>query len=112
MAKQLFKNYSYQFDKNEKKILLSFCKSLLKQMSTDERFFSDVKSFNSIIEKLNSNDEEIKFTKDERTKLIIRLKENRDHLQKELKKAGFIRRWLLKSVYTQYSSLIENHFQN
>jgi len=112
MAKQLFKNYSFQFDKNEKKILLSFCKSLMKQMSSDERFFNDVKSFNSIIEKLNTNDEEIKFTKDERTKLVARLKENKDHLHKELKKAGFIRRWLLKSVYAQYSSLIENHFQN
>lgn len=112
MAKSLFKNYSYQFDKNEKKILLNFCKSVLKQMSSDERFYTDIKSFNSIIEKLSESSNEVKFTKDEKTKLVMRLKENAEHMQKQMKSAGFIKRWLYKSAYTQYDALIENHFKN
>lgn len=112
MAKQLFKNYTYQFDKNERKLLLTFCKTLLKQMSADERFYGDIRAFNSIIDKLNEPVEEIKFTKEEKTKLVFRLKENVEHLQKQLKNAGFIKRWLYKSVYSQYKNLLQNHFND
>ena len=112
MAKPLFKNYSYQFDKNERKLLVNFCKSIIKQMSGDERFYNDLRTFNSIIEKLNDPSEEIKLTKDEKTKLVFRLKENADHLGKQLKNAWFIKRWLYKSVFVQYDSLLQNHFQN
>jgi len=70
MAKPLFKNYTYTFDKNEKKILLNFCKTLLKQMTADENFFADVRSFNSIVDKLNSNDAEIKLTKEEKRSIM------------------------------------------
>ena len=112
MAKPLFKNYSFNFDKNERKILLTFCKTLLKQMSADEKFYNDVKSFNSIIDKLNDPSEEVKFTKDEKTKLVFRLKENIEHMNKEIKKGFFIKRWFYKSILNQYSSLLENHFNN
>jgi cell shape-determining protein MreC len=112
MAKPLFKNYSYQFDKNEKKLLTSFCKSMVKQMSSDERFYTDLKSFNSIIDKLNDSSEEVKLTKEEKTKLVFRLKENSDHLKKQLKNSWFLKRWLYKSVSVQYESLLQNHFQN
>ncbi len=110
MAKPLFKNYSYNFDKNEKKILLSFCKTLLKQMTSDEKFFTDVRSFNSIVDKLNSADEEVKFTKEEKTKLVFRLKENVDHMHKQIKSSGFLKRWLYKSAYKQYNGLMEKYF--
>jgi len=110
MAKQLFKNYTYHFDKNEKKLLETFCKTLLKQMSADEKFYSDIRAFNSILNKLNESSDEIRFTKEEKTKLVFRLKENVEHIEKQLKKSGFIKRWLLKSVFTQYKNLLQNHF--
>jgi len=110
MAKQLFKNYTYHFDKNEKKLLETFCKTLLKQMSADEKFYSDIRAFNSILNKLNESSDEIRITKEEKTKLVFRLKENVEHIEKQLKKSGFIKRWLLKSVFTQYKNLLQNHF--
>ncbi len=110
MAKPLFKNYNYTFDKNEKKLLISFCKTILKQMSSDDRFATDVRTFNSIIDKLNESTDEVKFTKDEKTKLVFRLKENSDHLKKQLKNAGFIKRWLYKSVQSQYENILHNQF--
>ena len=112
MAKPLFKNYSFEFDSNEKKLLLNFCKSMLKQMSADERFYNDIRTFNSITDKLNGSSEEIKLTKEEKTKLTFRLKENTDHLRKKLKNAWFIKKWLYKSIYTQYESLLTNHFSD
>lgn len=112
MAKTLFKNYNYSFDKSDKKILLNFCKTILKQMTSDEKFFADVRSFNSITDKLNSNDEEIKFTKEEKTKLVFRLKENVDHMKKQISNSGFLKRWLYKSAFKQYNGLLEKYFND
>ena len=74
--KQLFKNYSYEFDNNEIKILKTFCKQVLKQIESDNRFFSEVKSFGSILDKLENDDSPIKLTKDESTRLKNQLKQN------------------------------------
>ena len=74
--KKLFTNYNFEFDKNEKKLLTTFCKQVLKQMEGDNRFFAETRAFNSIINKLNSDAETIKFTKDERTRLKHQLEEN------------------------------------
>lgn len=112
MAKSLFKNYSFSFDKNEKKILINFCKTILKQMESDDRFYNDIRSFKSIMDKLNSSEEEIKLTKDERTKLVLHLNENVKHMQKQIQKSGFIKRWLYKSAYNQYNLLLQTHFEN
>ncbi len=112
MAKPLFKNYSFQLDKNEKKILLQFCKTIQKQMSADERFYSDLRTFNSIIDKINDPVDEMKLTKDEKTKLVFRLKENIDHMKKQVNKGFFLKRWLYKSAYNQYKNLLETHFSN
>lgn len=112
MAKPLFKNYNYSFEKNDKKILTTFCKNILKQMTSDEKFFADVRSFNSIVDKLNSPDEEIKFTKEEKTKLVFRLKENVDNMKKEIKSSGFLKRWLYRSAYKQYNGLLEKYFND
>jgi cell shape-determining protein MreC len=110
MAKSLFKNYSYRFDKNERKILITFCKSVIKQMSSDERFYADIRSFNSITDKLNEKTDEIKLTKEEKTKLVFRLKENVDHMKKQSAKSSFIKRWLLKSAFGQYDALLTKYF--
>ena len=110
MKKKLFQNYNFEFDKNEKKLLSSFCKQALKQFSTDDKFFNDARAFNSIVEKLQSNSGEIKFTKDEKTRLALHLRQNMDYIGKQAVKSWFLKKWLMKSLHKQYSSLITNHF--
>jgi len=104
--KKLFSNYTYDFSKNEKKILTTFCKQSLKQIEGDNRFFAESKAFSSILNKLQ-NDDTIKLTKDEKTRLIHQLKQNTEHLKKEIKKSWFLKKWIYKSLYTQYEGLLE-----
>ncbi|KAF0152627.1 MAG: hypothetical protein FD143_943 [Ignavibacteria bacterium] len=112
MAKPLFKNYSFSFTKNETKLLSNFCKTLLKQMTADEKFYQDVRAFTAINEKLLSGEQEIKLTKEEKTKLTFRLKENMENMKKEMKKGFFIRRWIYKSAHKQYLEILETHFKD
>ncbi|MDX9923935.1 MAG: hypothetical protein RBS48_04160 [Ignavibacteriaceae bacterium] len=113
MSKSLFKNYNYDFDKNEKKILVTFCKQAIKQMSDDNKYYEFVKSFQSIIDKIDASaGDSIKLTKDEKTKLTFQLKENIKFIQGQVKNAWFIKKWLYKSMLTQYSALMENHFKD
>ena len=74
--KKLFTNYNFDFDKNEKKLLSTFCKQTLKQVQGDNKFFAEERAFNSILAKLNGNEETVKFTKDERTRLKFQLERN------------------------------------
>jgi hypothetical protein len=110
--KKLFTNYNFEFDKNEKKLLTTFCKQVLKQMQGDNRFFAETRAFNSIINKLNSNAETIKFTKDERTRLKHQLEENIKFLNGQIKKSWFIKKWLYKSMLNQYENIHEVHFKD
>lgn len=110
--KKLFKNYSYEFDKNEAKILTSFCKQAIGQMSNNQDFYKDVKAFESVKEKIESDPFEVKLTKDEKTRLVHQLKENRKHIKATIDKSGFIKKWFYKSMYSQYNNLIETHFSN
>ena len=110
--KKLFTNYNFEFEKNEKKLLTNFCKQALKQLSGDNRFFAEEKAFNSIINKLNENDSVIKFTKDERTRLKHQLKQNSDFMKKKMEKSWFIKKWIYKSLFKQYDSLLEKHFKD
>lgn len=110
MAKKLFKNYDFEFDKNEAKIISSFCKQASNQMMGDQRFSGDVKAFNSIIEKVKNDHRNVKMSKDEKTRLVRQLKENVKYIEKEMDRTNFIKRWLMKSMYNQYTSLLTNHF--
>ncbi|MBZ0199583.1 MAG: hypothetical protein K8H86_06935 [Ignavibacteriaceae bacterium] len=109
--KKLFTNYNFEFNKNEKKLVSTFCKQVLKQTEGDNRFFAENKVFKSILEKLGSGDETIKFTKEERTRLQHQMQENVKHIKKEIGKAGFIKRWLYKSMLKQYEAILEKHFK-
>jgi len=108
--KPLFKNYNFGFNKNEKKVIVNFCKQAINQMSGNEKFQPDIRAFNSIIEKLNSSTETVKFTKDEKIRLVHQIKQNRDYLQKQIKTSWFFKKWLYRSLLTQYESLLSNHF--
>lgn len=112
MKRKLFKNYQYNFDKNEKKVLINFCKQAAKQMLGNEQFRKDINSFNSIIEKLSSEQEEIKLTKDEKIRLVHQLKENTKFLKKKMDGSWFMIKWFYKSVYNQYINLLTNHFSD
>jgi len=106
-----FRNYNFDFDKNERKILTGFAKQVLKQVGGDNKYYSETKAYNSILEKLN-NDETIKLTKDEYFKLSMQLKENIKFLKPKVEKGFFIKRWLYKSVYLQYKNLTEKYFSD
>ena len=112
MAKKLFKNYDFEFDKNEAKIITSFCKQAGNQMMSDEKFTHDVRAFNSIIEKVNNDPFNVKMSKDEKTRLVRQLKENVKYIEKEMGRTNFIKRWLMKSMYKQYNSILTNHFSD
>ncbi len=43
--KKLFTNYNFEFDKNEKKLLTTFCKQTLNQVEGDDKFFGESRSF-------------------------------------------------------------------
>jgi hypothetical protein len=109
--KKLFTNYNFEFNKNEKKLLSSFCKQALKQLGSDNENFADVKAFNSVLEKLNANTESIKLTKDEKIRLTNNIKQNIDYLNKQMKKSWFLKKWLMKSLHKQYADIYENHFK-
>lgn len=110
--KNLFKKYDYEFTKNERKILTTFCKQSLKQFENDNRFFNESRIYNSILSKLTGPDDIIKLTKDEKTKLTFSLEQNIKHLQKEIKNAWFIKKWLYKSLLNQYTSILNDNFKD
>jgi len=110
MAKKLFKNYNYAFDSNERKILTTFCKQVLNQISADDKFYREVKTFQSILDKLQEGKDETKLTKDESTKLALHIRENVKNIEKQIEKSWFIKKWLMKSMYKQYNSILYNHF--
>ena len=87
------------------KVISSFAKQAVKQMETDDRLVKEVRIFNSIISKLNSNPDKVKFTKEEKTKLIFQLGENVKHLQKKVDKAWFLTKWFYKNMLNQYQSI-------
>ena len=109
--KKLFTNYNFEFNNNEKKLLSSFCKQALKQIGSDDKYFGEVKAFNSILEKLNENAETVKLTKDEKIRLTNNIKQNIDYLKKQMDKSWFLKKWLMKSLNKQYSDIYENHFK-
>lgn len=110
MKKKLFKNYNYSFDSNEKKVLSNFCKQSVQAMSSDDRFNQDKSTFQSILSKLNSNEDPVKLTKNETIRLTLQLKENIKHFEKEKDKSWFIKKWMIKSMLNQYRAILNTHF--
>jgi hypothetical protein len=109
--KKLFTNYNFEFDKNEKKLLTTFSKQVLKQLGTDNKFFAESKAFNSILEKLNASTDSLKLTRDERTRFLNQLNENVKYLKKKMDGSWFIKKWIYKSMYVQYYNILEKHFR-
>lgn len=110
--KSLFTNYTFEFDKNEIKIISNFCKQAVSQMQGDNKFAGYVNAFNSILDKLHSGEEKIKLTKQERQLLIAQLKENIKFIDGKIAESWIIKRWFYRSIRTQYQMLIDNHFSD
>lgn len=104
--KKLFKNYEFEFDSNQKKIVTTFSKQAIKQMETDDRFARDVNIFKSIIDKFSSNSETVKLTKEEKTRLTFQLKENTKHLEAKIKSGWFLTKWFYKNMLKQYNNIL------
>lgn len=109
---KLFKNYNFSFDKNEAKLITNFCKQALSQFQTDSKFYLETKLFSSIIEKITDNSSNVKLTKEEVKRLSFQINENIKYLEQQMKKSWFFKRWLYKSLSTQYKSLIVKHFND
>lgn len=110
--KKLFTNYNFEFNKNEKKLLTTFCNQTLKQVQGDNRYYAEERAFNSIVDKLNNNSETTKLTKEERNKLLSQLQNNTKYLREKTEKSWFLKKWLYRSMLTQYEDIINNHFKN
>jgi len=104
--KKLFKNYEFEFDKNQKKVLSSFVKQAINQMQGDEKFLRDTNIFNSIAGKLNNSSDKVKLTKEEKTKLTYQLNENTKYLEKKMNSSWFLTKWFYKNMYNQYNNIL------
>lgn len=109
--KKLFTNYNLELNKNDKKILSTFCRQTLKQVEGDDKYFAEERAFKSILEKLNSGNDNIKLTKDERTRLLNQLENNIKFLKKEKEKSWFLKKWLYNSMLKQYEGILNEHFK-
>ncbi|MDP4115427.1 MAG: hypothetical protein Q8903_04795 [Bacteroidota bacterium] len=110
--KKLFQNYNFEFNSSEKKILGTFLKQVLKQLGDNKDYYPYTTAYKSVLEKINSGDETIRLTKDEKGKVKEQLENSLKLYKKEIKKAWFFKRWLYRSMITQYEALVENHFKN
>ncbi len=110
--KKLFTNYNFEFEKNEKKLVTTFCKQVLKQVEGDSKFFAESRAFKSILEKLNTNGDVVKLTKDEKIRLVHQLEQNISFIKEEMNKSWFLKKWLYKSLHNQYDNLLEKHFKD
>ena len=110
--KKLFTNYNFEFTSNDKKLLTTFCKQTLKQVDGDNRFYTEAKVFNSLLTKLSGSEDVIKLTKEERTKLKYQLEQNVKYLNEQIRKSWFIKKWMYRSMASQYEGILENHFGN
>jgi hypothetical protein len=110
--KKLFTNYNFEFNKSEKKILKTFCNQNLKQIQGDSKYYAEIRIFNALVEKLSSDTDVIKLTKDERTRLKYQLQENVIYLKKQMQKSWFLKKFLYKSMVTQYENILATHFQD
>lgn len=106
MKKKLFQNYEFELDKNEKKVLSNFAKQALKQFEVNDKSIREARIFSSIIAKLNSSEEKVKFTKEEKTNLTYQLNNNLTHLKKKADNAWLITKWFYRNMVNQYQNIL------
>jgi transposase-like protein len=107
------RNYTLDFEKNDKKLVIQFAKQVLKQTDGNQavEMVKQNKIFTSILEKLNESDS-IKFTKDEFFSLKNMVNANHTHLKKQMAKSGFFKKFFYGSLEKQYSKILNKYFQD
>lgn len=111
-TKPLFKNYDFSFDKNDKKIITTFCKQVVSQTTGKSDLAPMNRIFQSILDKLSSGADPIKLTKEEKFRLAEQIKSNLSHISKESTKVWFFKKWLYKSLINQYKRILSQHFED
>ncbi|MBE2280791.1 MAG: hypothetical protein IAE91_10395 [Ignavibacteriaceae bacterium] len=111
-TKPLFKNYDFSFDKNDKKIITTFCKQVVSQTTGKSDLAPMNRIFQGILDKLSSGADPIKLTKEEKSRLAEQIKSNLIHIQKESTKVWFFKKWLYKSLINQYKRILSQHFED
>lgn len=111
MAKP-FKNYRFEFDKNEKKILTTFLNQMLKQYGGNAQAALDEKLVRSSVDKINSDEPSVTFTKNEFTVLQKNLEYNVKFMEERAAKANFFIRWFYNIMAKQYRVLFNTHFKD
>lgn len=111
--KLAIRNYNLDFEKTDKKVVLQFVKQAIKQTegSQDVNMVKQNRLLCSIQEKVSAADS-VKFTKEEYFALKNMIVANQQHLKKQLAKAGFFKKFFLKSLEAQYSKLVSKYFQD
>ncbi|MBK6682133.1 MAG: hypothetical protein IPI12_06560 [Ignavibacteriales bacterium] len=105
------RNYTLEFEKNDKKIINQFLKKAVQQTdgSQDVNMVKQNRLFTSILDKLNESDSP-KFTKDEYFSLKNLLSLQLTTMKKQISTAGFIKKYLLSSLEKQYSKILTKYF--
>lgn len=109
--KPLFRNYNFEFSSTDKKILSTLTKQILKQIEGDSKYAGEIRIYQSIAEKLSSSQDVIKLTKEESKRLETQLTENLKRYKDAIKKSWFFKKWMYKSLISQYEGLLNNHFK-
>lgn len=109
--KPLFKNYNFEFDSSEKKLLQTMVKQILRQIEGDNRYISEIRIYQSLSEKLSSSQSPIRLTKEEIKRLELQLTENAKMLREKIKKSIFFMKWIYKPLLKQYESILNRHFK-
>ena len=107
-----FRNYNFEFDKNEKKILVSLCKKVVKEVQGKKDYYRIERAFTGMLEKLNSGEEPVRLTKDEYIQMSMNLRENVKFMNDKMKNTWFLMRWIYKSMVMQYSNIYEKYFSD
>ncbi len=107
-----FKNYNFEFDKNETRMLTSLCKQVIKQVQSNRDYYRIEKAFTAVLEKLNSGEDIVKLTRDEYTQIALHLKENVKFFNDKIKKSWIFKKWMYKSLLLQYQTILKTHFSD
>ena len=109
--KKTIRSYDFEFDKGERRIINAFCKQILKQVAGIPEHFKTEQVFNSVSEKINGGEDVIRLTKNEYMIFGMQLKSNIRYLNDKMDKAWFIKKWIFKSLRSQYALVYEKHFK-
>ncbi len=109
--KPLFKNYNFDFDSSEKKLLQTMVKQILRQIEGDNRYISEVRIYQSLSDKLSSSQSPIQLTKEEIKRLELQLSENSKMLKEKIRKSIFFMKWIYKPLLKQYELILNKHFK-